>query len=429
MLKKYIIILSAIIILFLLSYLFVFRNPQGTQSEKDGYVTVNSVSGVSFQMHETLLDRSTALTQISNDSNLDASTFYLFKDGEEKYIFFNLEKIVVLAQRGTKFGFHTAQDMETALENASICNIWFQKSGKELEIEEKQGNYYANVNGQITITKELYGDFTGRLVSVNNGKEEWSIFAGIPGSDYEEILKEDREIIETITSSLTVTVPADEAEPSGESQDFAEESLPKEEQNEVDAEVAAPATHPVPEDKTSGIGEMSNQKEKVAIGDAYESDVYSLLDIGERGILSAYSFDIQAYEEPIIKIEKVYSSAGAIQLIKETLKDQPYTPPRQGCTYHAVEYSIDYSNCTTRPYVNIKVRGMDGDVLKYRGIKYSKKTFDILDHVTQEEPVSSNYICYYEVPNGCKEYVLECGDGTIHNNPQIRSAYVKIIAR
>ena len=61
-------------------------------------------------------------------------------------------------------------------------------------------------------------------------------------------------------------------------------------------------------------------------------------------------------------------------------------------------------------YTNICLRGLDGGTLRYRGVGYSKRTRDILGEMKPGGEGYGNLYCYYAVPTGCTEYMLEAGE-------------------
>ena len=69
--------------------------------------------------------------------------------------------------------------------------------------------------------------------------------------------------------------------------------------------------------------------------------------------------------------------------------------------------------------------GFDGEKLKYRGVGYSKRTYDIWTNVTEgDDGWEYGYIAFYAVPNGCYDYAIACGDQT--ENGYGYKAYYKI---
>ncbi|MBO5551112.1 MAG: hypothetical protein J5966_04055, partial [Lachnospiraceae bacterium] len=102
----------------------------------------------------------------------------------------------------------------------------------------------------------------------------------------------------------------------------------------------------------------------------------------------------------------------------------PYNDPPVGCHWEAVQYDVNFSLTQNDPYVNVKLAGLDGEALRYRGIKYSQFTHD-LNTSTPEGNWRNGYITFYPVPNGCTEYVLKFGDGNEDNG--LLAAYYHIV--
>ncbi len=71
----------------------------------------------------------------------------------------------------------------------------------------------------------------------------------------------------------------------------------------------------------------------------------------------------------------------------------------------------------------MKFAGLDGENLRFMGIKYTMRTFDI-DHGNTEGTTVRNKVTLYAVSNGCKEYSLIFGGDTLG---KIRAAYYEII--
>ncbi len=507
MVKKIMYLIGAIILLCMIGNVIVKSAETNTVEIPEGYTQITDIEGVSFYIDDRLLDMATAITQISEEAGLDSSTYYVYKDGSSKYILFNLNKMVIIAQKGTNFHFAEADDYETALESSNICNIWFSKTGKELDITSEGNRFFAKVNAAITITRTLYDDFTGELVTFNENGEEWGIFVGVPGTDYSMVSSNDKEIIETIAESLYITTETNSIEDTtlnntefnveedtSETKSIVDEITETQEMSSSEIEIVDSTleleietsetessedtisvsisgengvieqkeqsiiqdTVEIEENQTSEmiyveegiltpekepdeqvstdikessdtniIDASSNQREKRSNESVYVSDIYTMLDIGDQALITAYDYQNKELAEPVINITNIYRDNDAIALLKEKL-GKDYCEPKDGCTWHAITYDLNLYNCKGEPYVNIKLRGLDGTELKYRGIKYSKKTHDITETVHIDGNWSREYICYYEIPNGCIEYVLECGEGTIDTNKEIKAAYYLI---
>lgn len=455
-------------------------------SLKEGYTEITDVPGVRFYMKESLLDKATAIMQINDSIGLDEKNYYVYKNGEDRYIFFNLSNAVLIAQKGTSFHFSESENKKEALKNASVCNVWFDVSGKELNQKSGHGKYITRVNAQVSITKTLYGVFCGELATIEKNGEEWSLFFGVPGEDVDALRSSDLSIIQyTVNSFQPVdsdevfmeeetdlespemeTVPAEyertDSNSLRETSSFEEsqrETLSSEENSIVyeqsgveSVEEPEPQIEPeadteldmteepemaneetVPEKEGNFVKENSSlndntqliagdnyQKEKTEIEGSYQSSIYSFLTTRECGYTEVVT-GMDTMETPVIRINEIKTGADAVEYIKQY---GAYYEEPEGVNYQVAIYDINYTDCADMPTVNIKLKGVDGNTLKYRGIKYSKRTYDLSTPVKDVQGWKTGYAVYYEVPNGCKEYVLECGDGTVDNS--IQSAYYYI---
>lgn len=168
---------------------------------------------------------------------------------------------------------------------------------------------------------------------------------------------------------------------------------------------------------------LSNQKEKKKIesNKVYKSTIYNMLDAGQWGFAHVYQPNIKDFDTVAIRVDNVYANDKAISMIKKACTDKQtdfnYFDAPKGCSWQVAEYEVNYMKSANPSdvYVNIKMCGVDGKNLNYRGIKYTDRTYDLIKN-------KNKYYVFYAVPNGCSEYVLECGDGTIENGKL--SAYV-----
>jgi len=144
------------------------------------------------------------------------------------------------------------------------------------------------------------------------------------------------------------------------------------------------------------------------------SDIYHMLKVGQMGILNACANDGLSVILTQITVNSIYTGDEAVNIIKEHCLSKDavykYQKPPAGYSWHVVEYEL-----LQHPedlYVNIKILGLDGEKLKYRGVAASSRTYDIFSFIEKNEKGYKKLYCYYAVPNGCKEYMLECGTRT-----------------
>jgi len=88
-----------------------------------------------------------------------------------------------------------------------------------------------------------------------------------------------------------------------------------------------------------------------------------------------------------------------------------YKQPREGTSFVVVEYSTNVS--AENGYVDLRFCGVDGERLKLRGISYTTRSYDLYNSeelgTQYDVPTFTHRYAYYEVPTGCKEYMLVFG--------------------
>lgn len=461
----------SIFIVYLLILIMIFSmagcgNTSSVYSIPDsGYITVNHIDNLAFCVPSFVANKATAITKISNDQEYDSNIAYSYKNGTDEYIMFCIDQLVVLAQKGTSFHFHNTEEKETCLNNSGVLNTWFAKCGKNFTyIDDSNSNIYkivSDVTAEVVITTQLYGDFVGKLAVIHDGNDEWSVFAGVMGNSLENLSKEQNAFINDIVLSMRLEANPVEEVPSYdivldsnpldiESSTESIEELTTYEETEVicvtneetttveessleETIVVSSDIQDINETKdvqNNSIGiNVTNQKEKKAVFDnAYESDEYSMLSLGDCGILSARNSKGEI-ETPIIRINKIYTGKEAKNIIKNnlaTVSIQYFDAPR-GYSWHVAKYDVSFANCTEEMYINTKVEGLDGNQLYFRGIPCDERTFDAERSVTTDtEGNSVDHYIFYAIPNGCKEYVLKCGEGDTSDTNTLLAAYYLI---
>ncbi len=423
------------------------------QTFGNDYTPINNIDSLSFSIPLNIANQATAITEINDSTEYSRATPYSFRNGDQEYVFFCMDQLIILAEKGTSFGFANAEDKNTCLENSGVVNTWFSKTGKKLSFTEelKDGIYkiIADVNAEVVITSELYGDYIGKLAVISDGSNEWGLFIGTYGSSIKDLSDGQKEVLENIAMSMHLEEKPMEEEPQYEV--IIDQSLtPVEKKNEQEVDQQKinnemnsepsetnisefPGTTEVPvqkeskiENKKKGLNRTNQKQTKKEIGKAYPSDEYSMLSLGQAGILTAIG-DNGNDQTPVIRINKIYRGEKAISKIRSQLDQNTsygYFDPPEGYSWEVAEYDVCYDNCEAMPYINIKLAGVDGGSLIYRGIKSSSRTHDAnFAAVIDGNNIYGN-LCYYAVPNGCKEYALICGEGNTENDRM--SAYYLI---
>ncbi len=173
-----------------------------TKQERPGYTEITSVPGVSFYINSPFVEKATAITQISDNIRFQKNQYYSYKNGTDKYLLFNMEKLIVAAQKGTDFWISESEDKEYSLLNTSLMNIWFTQGTKKFSSETENGVTLTKACAGVSINSTTYGDFVGVLANIYKDGEEWSIFVGVPGERYDKLSSDSQNGIENIVNSF-----------------------------------------------------------------------------------------------------------------------------------------------------------------------------------------------------------------------------------
>lgn len=139
----------------------------------------------------------------------------------------------------------------------------------------------------------------------------------------------------------------------------------------------------------------------------------SLANIGETTFVQA---DTYASERPLttgtVTIDKLYTGEEAKKIIRKAFNNHILTTECEDLpkdmTYDVIEYTTSIN--PQEAYIDIRIEGFDGDNLRYKGVEYAKRTYDILGYsnLASDDRYQKCY-CYYAVPMDCSEYVIEMG--------------------
>lgn len=458
------VVLSVII---MASMLFTGCKSSLYEKHKSEYTPVTAVEAAEFEVLTSLSSKATAISNIADSETYDG--LYIYKDGSTKYVLFDTTSIVI-AVGPTEFGFPGNESEET-LEAHSVENVWMKGIDGEFEYDKSaSGNAYkimAEVDAQYALTPTQYCTLHGIMASVSNGEIEYSIFAGAVG---DKMTKDQQKIVEhtvksfrlkegvsnTPEESRDVEPAAKETTANIQEEQPAEEEVIKDVEPEDTAEVAEENTKDASEEgkteEQATTGAESKTKDKpeedaatektitsvesdenetqtetetpeetkedpkpeAAVPEGYrvdpkQSTAFTPLKVGEWGVGSVmkadYSMDFTA-----VYIDNIYTGEDATKLIKDNSGRK--TTPKEGTSFVVVEYTTDVSS--KEGYLDIRFCGVDGEKLVQRGISYTQRTYDMLDGEKESKDAHNlttytKRYAYYEVPTGCKEYLLSFG--------------------
>lgn len=433
------------------------------EKNASGYIQQTCVESTVFDMPKAMLDQATAITAIAEDSDYSQNAF-VYKNGHDTYLMFDISSIVVLVKEGTGYDFENSEDKGSSLQSEGINGIWFSPDGKKLECEtdKSNGKYKTMItaDADVSITPDVYGMFAGKFANVKCGDLEVSMFVGARAEAYEDLSDNQIKIIEHIAKSLNIVsaepeentenviLPEESTEPEAATEEITVEDTEAQETNteaeedvvviennetppaEENQENEIPATDSVNSAEVTPEQEVTDQPEEAAPAEEknivsiksnqvernednlYTSSIYSMLEVGETGVLQSLSYDTANYEANYMTINAVYTGQDAVNIIKGFCDSgqaaYEYQDAPSGCSWNVIEYSLAKSQ--SEAYTDIWLEGLDGEKLNYRGVSYKKRTHDIFAYESKTETGYEKLYCFYAVPNGCKEYLLEAGD-------------------
>lgn len=202
-----------------------------------------------------------------------------------------------------------------------------------------------------------------------------------------------------------------------------EESTDKEQDSdEAQQNITENAALPENVSANKATVKADNQKKAKASedGTVYQSDIYSQISLGEKAYATAL-MSKDGFGRVEVCADRILVGEEAQEVIRNAYNGKAvygnYFDPPEGCSWHVLHYSVAFPTDQSC-YLNVKLRGMDGEDLKYRGITYPHRAYDI--KVSETE-----FYAFYAVPNGCPEYVLEIGEGHVGADAAFLAAYYR----
>ncbi len=263
---------------------------------------------------------------------------------------------------------------------------------------------------EVEVTEEIQEDIAEEGVQTEEETPEEEADASQAVDEVETT--EETEETEDIASpeseeDMVITVESDTTD-----DEVSEETVSEEENDEADQ------TEPTEEDSVDDSDEEPETiVEEAAQEDDWElveinplkSTVYKPLTIGQWGMAGCITAD---GEQTVvdIRVDNIITGKDATKLIKQY--NGRKSTPLEGTSFVVVEYTTDSSEKDA--YVNLRFCGVDGERLKLRGVSYTTRSYD-LDNTEEMQaeytvPTYAHRYAYYEVPTGCKEYLLVFGE-------------------
>ena len=406
--KKTIIIAGAVLLAVIMIVTVLGKIEKEPKVDSNLFKEVTDIPGCEFAVNRNSSDTATTVMEISKTINfLDYET-YRFCNGEDLYLLFNMNRYIIAVKKGTSFNLSETEPA-VAFQNNSLSGIWFEVA-EDAKLKKKGNTSTIEVTAQVVITNTLYNDFTGKLITIEKDGEEWTMFAGFVHAEDEESIAMVEYISSTFQASEVAQVAQADFEVNIEEGIKTEEASAKE---DVSEEISEPASEPedkeeIDAEESETLTASSTQREvEDNVNTAYSSTVYSMLPVGSIGYMDILNEDIGKTEPAYIKVLEIHDEAETQKLIAEyeaQTGNKIYSTMEipAGCHIEAVSYDVRYTS-ENWSYVDIKLCSLSGEELRYRGMPYSSKTYDICKPLKENNDWVQGYTAFYIIPYGCTE--------------------------
>lgn len=469
--KKTILIAGAVLLAVIMIVTVLGKIEKEPKVDSNLFKEVTDIPGCEFAVNRNSSDTATTVMEISKTINfLDYET-YRFCNGEDLYLLFNMNRYIVAVKKGTSFNLSETEPA-VAFQNNSLSGIWFEVA-EDAKLKKKGNTSTIEVTAQVVITNTLYNDFTGKLITIEKDGEEWTMFTGFVHADDEESIAMVDYISSTFKASeVTQVAQADfevnieegiKTEEPSANEDVSEEisePISEEASEVVSEEISETTTEDISEDVSEEFSVSEEESEKPSdppeekeeidakenetltasstqrevednVNTAYSSTVYSMLPVGSIGYMDILNEEIGKTEPAYIKVLEIHDEAETNKLIAEyeaQTGNKIYSTMEipDGCHIEAVTYEVRYTS-ENWSYVDIKLCSLSGEELRYRGMPYSSKTYDICKPLEENNDWVQGYTAFYIIPDGCTEYALRCSG--IINNDETRPAWFYVNTR
>lgn len=403
----------------------------------DDYSLIESVKGVTFDIYGKLLDNSSFTSALADDLRIADGSTLVYRNDDTDYLLYNTSSFAVVCQRKTKLDVNNLSDsdLKSALASSTFLKTSITTLENKIKIKKGQNNgkvklYVDEIECGVAPTLDSFQNYYGSLSYIEDDTYGYFLFCGSINS-FDKMSKDERKMIEHTAKSLTyegieeetsdengeaVTIDSSLSANDTENVSVSDNEEIKVEVNdtgnakgvleEVNAEISAneekdKVEAPKPQTQEESVSENAEAEAKANEEAVEEEEVKE--EVIEDNVDCLLSFTCLGYSKtPTGTDTKIYVyeiSKDANEEVKKRVSDLEV---KSGTHLESLTFSMksldkDYKDVD----VSIRLKGLDKANLNYLGIEYSNKVLKYKD--------GSNYVCYYEIPNGCEEYLLEFG--------------------
>lgn len=292
-------------------------------------------------------------------------------------------------------GTASSGSMENAIKTGDVC---VANRLAYVSREPQRGDIIYFRRDDKTYGKRIIG-VAGDMIEFVDG------YVYINGERYEE--EYIPETVET-NSNRKFEVPADHVFVMGDNREDSSDSRHWDEPYVRIDDIVAKYLFCIPTHKILNLVKLEANTEAKESNGSIETQVR---EIGDTGIVHALSNNGQELEIAYLTVNNLYTGEEAMDIIKKYCNSgeslYTYEEAPAGYSWHVIEYTTD-----TAPedlYIDIRLQGLDGELIKYRGDTVPERTHDIYAYVIETKNGYEKQYCYYAVPDECTEYILTCG--------------------
>lgn len=370
------------------------------KTEDKSFRVIDNVKGLSFDMYKPFLENCLFSTGILETDQLNNGATYVYRNNTTDYMIYNSKSFGAVAQKIDSLNLKGEKNSTIKGRLSSLyflnSSVTSKASAVSFKDESSKGvtKYITTKQIEVGIAPNVlsYQNYYGYLayIECDNG-EAYALFAGTV-NPIDDVDGDVKDMLYHIVASMRVTDTGG--------------LISKIDDDVSEGEVTEPVTF---EGVSKPVGFTETESEdnhELLISEPVEiKSAVTEVDVPNKTSKLNSVIKVSAYngttEDSMVTVKVVKIDRKAEDTVKKY--ESEYVPPKDGCHYEMIQFDLTDTK-TENDTIRINVVGLDYEKLAYNGIKYSKRTYEV-------ENNGKRYV-YYEIPNGCKKYVLEIGGMT-----------------
>ena len=200
--RKLIIATSALIVGIIIASYVYFTNQDTviiTDSFKASRREVTDVPGVTFLINGDF--NATPISKITDDAKFKKNRYYEYV-GNNAYTLFSVNKMIIIAEKGTSYHFTEEEKPYQTLQKAQITDFGFKPDSRALNYVLDEIGANMNVTTTIKLNSHTENNYAGKLKTLTIDDTEWAIFAGYCSDSYQALSDEQKQEVNMVIESF-----------------------------------------------------------------------------------------------------------------------------------------------------------------------------------------------------------------------------------